>query len=58
MLELMSEKANMEERQKVVLDIEKKYYSRIDNVIGKIGEVVKELTDDLRATEDVLWGKI
>lgn len=58
MLELMSEKANMEERQKIVLDIEKKYYSRIDNVIGKIGEVVKELTDDLRATEDVLWGKI
>lgn len=54
MLELMSEKANMEERQKIVLDIEKKYYSRIDNVIGKIGEVVKELMDDLRATEDVL----
>ena len=56
MLESMSKEANMEERQKIVLDIEKniRHISSIDNVIGKIREVVKELTDDSRATEDAL----
>lgn len=60
MLESMSKEANMEERWKIVLDIEKNimHVSSIDNIIGKIGEVVKELADDSRATEDALWGKM
>lgn len=56
----MSKEANMEERRKIVLDIEKNimHISSIDSVIGKTGEVVKELTGDSRAAEDALWGKI
>lgn len=53
MLESMSKETNMEEKQKIVLDIGKNimHISRINNVIGKIGEVVKELADDSMATE-------
>lgn len=55
-LKSMSKEANMEERRKIVLDIEKNIMriSSIDSVIGKIREVVKELTGDSRAAEDAL----
>lgn len=60
MLESMSKEANMEERRKIVLDIEKNIIrvSSIDNVFGKIGEVVEEVPDDSGATEDAIWGKM
>lgn len=47
--------------KRLVCMLKKKLFmhiSSIKNVIGKIGEVVKDLADDSTATEDALWRQI